>query len=72
MRDVERIGPYNHALDVTPGGEGAVADIGDVPLRSRFSLDHSIEDIALFYARIPRPGCGPSRSAATIRSPIRS
>ena len=59
VRDVERIGPYNHALEVTPRGECNVADIGDVPLRSRFSLDNSIEDIAAFYARIQAAGVRP-------------
>ena len=59
VRDVERIGPYNHALEVTPRGECNVADIGDVPLRSRFSLDDSIEDIAAFYARIQAAGVRP-------------
>jgi guanidinopropionase len=52
VRAVERIGPYNHGLGITPKGECSAADIGDVPLRSRFSLDESIEDIASFYARI--------------------
>src|SRR6202022_3459700 len=28
-RQVERIGPYNHALKVAPGGERQAADIGD-------------------------------------------
>jgi agmatinase len=59
MRDVERIGPYNHALGIAPGGECAVADIGDVPMRSRYSLDQSIEDIALFYERIRAAGVHP-------------
>ncbi len=59
VRDVERIGPYNHALEVTPRGECNVADIGDVPLRSRFSLGDSIEDIAAFYARIGAAGVRP-------------
>jgi guanidinopropionase len=59
VRDVERIGPYNHALEVTPRGECNVADIGDVPLRSRFSLGDSIEDIAAFYARIQATGVRP-------------
>ena len=59
VRDVERIGPYNHALQVTPRGECNVADVGDVPLRSRFSLDDSIEDIAAFYARIKAAGVRP-------------
>src|SRR5215470_15634900 len=52
VRDVERIGPYNHALAVAPQAECGAADIGDVPLRSRYSLDSSIEDIGSFYARI--------------------
>ncbi|MGA8381063.1 MAG: arginase family protein, partial [Stellaceae bacterium] len=43
----------------TPKGECAAADIGDVPLRSRFSLDESIEDIASFYARIHAAGVRP-------------
>jgi guanidinopropionase len=59
VRDVERIGPYNHALEVTPRRECNVADIGDVPLRSRFSLGDSIEDIAAFYARIQAAGVRP-------------
>jgi guanidinopropionase len=59
VRDVERIGPYNHALEVTPKGECNVADIGDVPLRSRFSLGDSIEDITAFYARIQAAGVRP-------------
>ncbi len=59
VRAVERIGPYNHALGITPKGECAAADIGDVPLRSRFSLDELIEDIAQFYARIHAAGVRP-------------
>ncbi|HZS81312.1 MAG TPA: agmatinase [Stellaceae bacterium] len=59
VRDVERIGPYNHALKVVPSAECAVADIGDVPLRSRYSLDSCIEDIAAFYARIKAAGVRP-------------
>ncbi len=59
VRAVERIGPYNHALKVVPRGECRAADIGDVPLRSRFSLDASIEDIAAFYTRIHKAGMRP-------------
>src|SRR6516165_6465485 len=59
VRDVERIGPYNHALGVAPQSECVAADIGDVPLRSRFSLDGSIDDIASFYARIEAAGVRP-------------
>jgi len=59
VRDVERIGPYNHALKVVPFAECKAADIGDVPMRSRFSLEHCIEDIAAFYARIEAAGVRP-------------
>jgi agmatinase len=59
VRDVERIGPYNYALGVVPRGECKAADVGDVPLRSRFSLDASIEDIAAFYTRIQKAGVRP-------------
>jgi agmatinase len=59
VRAVERIGPYNHALGVVPRGECKAADIGDVPMRSRFDLDTSIEDIAAFYGRVHAAGVRP-------------
>jgi guanidinopropionase len=59
VREVERIGPYNHVLKVAPRGECKAADIGDVTMRSRFSLDASIEDIAAFYTRIHKAGVRP-------------
>ncbi len=39
VRGVERIGPYEHVLKIAPMGMLKVADIGDVPMQSRFSLD---------------------------------
>ena len=45
LRTMERIGPYNHVLDCAPVQQLRVADVGDVPLRSRYSLPMSIEDI---------------------------
>ena len=59
VRDIERIGPYNHALRVVPKAECKAADIGDVPMRSRFSLDSCIEDIETFYRRIQAAGVRP-------------
>jgi agmatinase len=59
VREVERIGPYNHALGLVPKAEGRAADIGDVPFRSRFSLDSCIEDIEAFYTRIHAAGVRP-------------
>src|SRR5258708_17913436 len=72
MRAVERIGPYNHALKVAPRGECQAADIGDVPLRSRFSLDASIEDITGVYTRIQKAGVRPLSvgGAQSITFPI--
>lgn len=59
VRNVERIGPYNHALKVVPLAECRAADIGDVPMRSRFSLESCIEDIAEFYGRLKAAGVRP-------------
>ncbi|MBV8121892.1 MAG: agmatinase [Alphaproteobacteria bacterium] len=59
VREIERIGPYNHALAVTPRNLCNVGDVGDVPMRSRYSLDQSIEDIALFYERVRKAGVRP-------------
>ena len=52
---IERVGPYNHVLKCTPVTQLRVADIGDVPMRSRFSLDQSHEDIEAIYRHIQRP-----------------
>jgi agmatinase len=59
VRGVERIGPYNHALRVTPLAERRAADVGDVPLQSRFSLPDSIADIEAFYGRVRDAGVVP-------------
>jgi len=59
VRTIERIGPYNHALRTVPMAECKAADIGDVPFRSRFSLDQSMEDIEAFYTRIAAAGVRP-------------
>ncbi len=59
VRDVERIGPYNHVLDVLPSGILKVADVGDVPFRSRYSLEQSIEDIEAFYKDLLKTGAMP-------------
>jgi agmatinase len=59
VRAIERIGPYNHALRVAPLAELRVADIGDVPFRSRYSLPDSIADIETFLARVQAAGIKP-------------
>src|SRR5436190_9657929 len=59
VRAIERIGPYNHALKVVPQAECRAADIGDVPMRSRYSLESCIEDIFEFYERVRIAGVRP-------------
>lgn len=52
LRTIERVGPYNDRLNVAPTHELAVADIGDIPFRSRFHLDKCHADIEAFIARL--------------------
>jgi len=59
VRAVERVGPYNHALDEVPRGVLKAADVGDVPMRSRFDLAKSHEDIEAFYREIAAAGVVP-------------
>ena len=59
VRAIERIGPYEHVLKRVPLAEARVADIGDVPMRSRFSLEACHADIESFYQRIVRAGVVP-------------
>ena len=59
VRCIERIGPYHHVHRLAPLAEIAVADIGDVPFRSRFSLEESHQDIEAFYAKLVAAGVVP-------------
>ena len=59
VRAVERIGPYEHVLRVAPFGEARVADVGDVPMTSRFSLDQCHADIEAHLGRIVEAGVVP-------------
>jgi guanidinopropionase len=59
LRTIERIGPYNHALRCAPLGELRVADVGDVPFRSRFDLTSSIDDIERYFGRVHAAGARP-------------
>ena len=52
VRGVERIGPFHHVHRMAPLFEAKVADVGDVPFRSRFSLAESIADIEAAIAKI--------------------
>ncbi|WAP69199.1 agmatinase [Jiella pelagia] len=59
LRTIERVGPYNHVLKTMPTHEMAVADIGDVPFRSRFDLATSHEDIERAASAIAKAGVLP-------------
>jgi agmatinase len=59
VRTIERIGPYNHVLDCAPAHELRVADIGDVPFRSRYRLEMCHEDIERHVAKIVAAGVLP-------------
>ncbi len=59
LRAIERVGPYNDALDCAPLHEMTVADIGDVPMQSRFDLTQSHADIEKFVATIVAQGVIP-------------
>ena len=59
IRTIERIGPYNHVLEVAPVHELRVADIGDVPFRSRYRLEMSHEDIEKRVQQIVSAGILP-------------
>jgi agmatinase len=59
VRQIERIGPYHHVHKMVPMAECGVFDIGDVPFRSRYSLEQSHEDIEAFYRPIAAAGLSP-------------
>lgn len=59
VRDVERVGPYEHVLRAVPAAEVRVADVGDVPFRSRFDLAAAHADIEAFVGRVVEAGVVP-------------
>ena len=59
LRTIERIGPYNHVLKCAPTFDLRVADIGDIPFRSRFNLETSHEDIERHLRLIVDAGVAP-------------
>ena len=59
LRAIERVGPYHPTYNLIPANVLRCADVGDVPFRSRFSLEKSIEDIEAFYRKIAATGLKP-------------
>jgi len=52
VRAIERIGPYDHVLRIAPARHVKAADVGDVPMQSRFSLEQCHADIEACFARV--------------------
>jgi len=52
VRNVERVGTYEHVLRMAPLANLSVADIGDVPLSSRYDLAACHKDIETFVAAL--------------------
>jgi len=59
VRSIERIGPYHPTFRVVPKGAVRAADVGDVPFRSRYSLEQSLEDIERYYDALKAQGVRP-------------
>lgn len=59
LRAIERIGPYNHALRVAPKMQLNIADVGDVPFRSRYDLEGCHQDIERVVDKIVKAGVLP-------------
>ena len=59
VRAIERIGPYHHTHKVVPQAMVRLADVGDVPFTSRYSLADSHADIEAYYSRVVTSGVAP-------------
>ncbi len=59
VRQVERVGPYHYVHKILPSARVKAADIGDVPFRSRYSLEQSHEDIEAYFGRLVEAGVAP-------------
>ncbi len=59
VRGIERVGPYHHVHKQVPASYVKAADIGDVPFRSRYSLEQSHEDIEAYFGKLVAAGVAP-------------
>ena len=59
MREVERVGPFEHVLRLAPVVDHKLADVGDVPFSSRYSLEQSHADIEAYFAKVVDAGVVP-------------
>ncbi len=59
IRNVARFGSMNHFNKITPATLCRIADVGDVPVQHRYSLDEGLQDIEKYYHRIMDAGIVP-------------
>lgn len=59
VRAVERIGPYHHVHKTVAMAHVKAADVGDVPFRSRYSLEQSHADIEAYFGKLHKAGVTP-------------
>ncbi len=59
VRTIERIGPFHPTFRAVPKARVRAADVGDVPFRSRYSLEKSLEDIEAYYSGLRSRGIRP-------------
>jgi guanidinopropionase len=59
VRSIERIGPYHPTFRGVPKSAVRAADVGDVPFRSRYSLEQSLQDIERYYSALKAQGVRP-------------
>lgn len=59
VRAIERIGPYHHTHNCVPQTKVRAADVGDVPMSSRYSLEQCHHDIRAYYDRVVAAGVVP-------------
>jgi guanidinopropionase len=59
VRTIERIGPYHPTMRAVPKSRVRAADVGDVPFRSRYSLERSLEDIERYFLALKTQGVRP-------------
>jgi agmatinase len=59
VRGIERIGPYHPTFRAVPKAAVRAADVGDVPFRSRYSLEQSLEDIERYFGALKAQGVRP-------------
>ena len=59
IRNVSMYGSFNHHSKISPSALCRIADVGDVPVYHRYSLDEGLRDIEKYYHKIMDAGITP-------------